>query len=66
MNPQQLAGLLGFLFVAAWAGLGFGDALLCLIGAAVFYLVTAFYRGELDLTDLAQRASASRPSGRVK
>lgn len=66
MNPQQLAALFGFLFVAAWAALGLGDAILCLIGAGVFYLVTAFYRGELDLTDLQQRASASRPSGRVR
>ena len=45
MNPQQLAAILGFLFVAAWAALGFGDAVLCLIGAAVFYLATAVYRG---------------------
>ena len=41
MNPQQLAAILGVLFVAAWAALGFGDAVLCLIGAAVFYLATA-------------------------
>jgi hypothetical protein len=60
MNPQQLAALLGFLFVAAWAALGIGDALLCLIGAAAFYLATAFYRGELDLTGLQQRASQPR------
>ncbi len=57
MKPQQLAALLGFLFVAAWAVLDLGDAVLCLVGAAVFYLVTAFYRGELDLTELQQRAS---------
>lgn len=60
MNPQQLAALLGFLFVAAWAALGFGDAVLCLIGAAVFYAVTAFSRGELDLAELQQRASEQR------
>ena len=62
MNPQQLAALLGFLFVAAWAALGFGDAVLCLIGAAVFYLATAVYRGELDLAELSQRASQPRAS----
>jgi hypothetical protein len=62
MNPQQLAALLGFLFVAAWITLGFGDALLCLIGAAVFYLATASYRGELDLAELQQRASQPRTS----
>jgi hypothetical protein len=60
MSSQQLAALLGFLFVAAWAALGLGDALLCLIGAAAFYLLTAFYRGELDLTELQQRASRPR------
>lgn len=60
MNPQQLAGLVGFLFVAAWIAFGVGDAILCLLGAAVFYAVIAFYRGELDLSDLQQRASNRR------
>ncbi len=36
---KQLSGLLGFLFVAAWIGFNFGDAILCLVGAVVFYLV---------------------------
>ncbi len=62
MNPQQLAGLLGFLFVAAWAALGFGDAVLCLVGAAVFYAATAFYRGELDLAEFQQRVAPRRNS----
>jgi hypothetical protein len=66
VNPQQLAALLGFLFVAAWAALGFGDALLCAIGAAAGYLVTAFYRGELDLEDLQQRSGRSRGSRAVR
>jgi hypothetical protein len=60
MNQPQHAALIGFLFVAAWAALGFGDAVLCLIGAAVFYAVTAFYRGELDLAELQQRAVGQR------
>ncbi len=60
MNSSQLAALLGFLFVAAWVALGFGDAVLCLVGAAVFYAATAFYRGELDLAALQQRASQPR------
>jgi hypothetical protein len=63
MNREQVAALLGFLFVAAWAALGFGDALLCLIGAAVFYAATAFYNGELDLTALQRRLSQP-PSAR--
>jgi hypothetical protein len=60
MNPQHIAALLGFLFVAAWAALGFGDAVLCLVGAAAFYAATAFYRGDLDLADLQQRAPTKR------
>ncbi len=60
MKPQQLASLIGFLFVAAWVALDFGDAVLCLVGAAVFYLATAFYHGELDLAALQQRATGPR------
>jgi hypothetical protein len=63
MNSNQLAALIGFLFVAAWIALGFGDAILCLIGAGVFYAVTAFYHGELDLAELQQRAR--QPRGRA-
>jgi len=66
MTPQQFTALLGFLFVAAWVGFGFGDAILCLIGAAVFYAAAALYRGELDLEALQQRATGPRPSGRVR
>ena len=64
MTSQQFAALLGFLFVAAWAAFGFGDAVLCLIGAGVFFLANAFYRGELDLAALAERASIARPRRR--
>ncbi len=63
MNPSQLSALLGFLFVAAWIALGFGDAVLCLVGAGVFYIASALYRGELDLAALQQRASQP-PSAR--
>jgi hypothetical protein len=60
MNAKQFAGLLGFLFVAAWIAFGFGHAILCLIGAAVFSVTTALYQGELDLADLQQRARQPR------
>ena len=66
MRPPQLAALIGFLFVAAWAALSFGDAILCLIGAAVFYMAAAVYGGEVDLAELQSRAAgprASRPIG---
>jgi hypothetical protein len=56
MNAKQFAALAGFLFVAAWIAFGFGDALLCLIGAGVFYAATALYLGELDLGEIQQRA----------
>ncbi len=55
MTSQQFAALLGFLFVAAWAALGFGDAVLCLIGAGIFLVANGVYRGELDLTTLQDR-----------
>jgi hypothetical protein len=66
MTPPYFAALIGFLFVAAWAALGFGDAVLCLLGAAVFYAAAAFYRGELDLAALQQRGGGSRQARSVR
>ena len=60
MKTTQFVTLLGFLFVAAWAALNFGDAVLCLIGGAVFYLAYALSSGELDLATLQERAARSR------
>lgn len=39
---KNLAALLGFAFVAAWIGFSFGEAILCLLGAALFYAVASF------------------------
>lgn len=47
--------LLGFLFVAAWIALSFGDAVLCLLGAALFYIVGAVLDGEIDLGEMQDR-----------
>lgn len=55
MNIKQYLALLGFLFVAAWIGFNFGDAILCLVGAGVFYAVGAVLQGELDLGDVQSR-----------
>ena len=60
MTSTQFAALLGFLFAAVWAALDFGDAILCLICAAVFYLAHGLYSGQLSLDDLQQRATQSR------
>jgi hypothetical protein len=47
-------------FVAAWIGFGFGDAILCLLGAAISYAVVSFLEGDLDLTDLQGRLDSTR------
>jgi len=61
MNTRPLAALLGFAFVAAWIALSFGYALLCLVGAAVFYALAAVLEGDIDLGELQSRVT-QRPS----
>jgi hypothetical protein len=67
MTPRQFAALLGFLFAAAWIGFGFGEAILCLLGAGVFagllYAGEAFLRGDIDLADVQTRARSAAHSG---
>jgi hypothetical protein len=60
MNPRHFAALLGFAFVAAWIALSFGYALLCLLGAGVFYALAAVFEGAVDLGDLQSRVTPSR------
>ena len=60
MNLKQFLGLLGFLFVAAWIAFNFGYAILCLVGAAVFYAIGAVLEGELDLGDVQSRIQRSQ------
>jgi hypothetical protein len=64
MNIKQYLALLGFLFVAAWIGFNFGDAILCLVGAGVFYIVGAVAQGELDLADVQSRIQRSQNTSR--
>jgi hypothetical protein len=59
-NRKYFAAVLGFAFVAAWIGFGFGDAILCLLGAAISYAVVSFLEGDLDLTDLQGRLDSAR------
>ena len=65
MTTRQFAALLGFLFAAAWIGFGFGDAILCLVGAGVFagllYAGEALLRGDIDLGDVQSRVRSAAP-----
>jgi hypothetical protein len=69
MTGRQFAAALGFAFVALWITLSFGWALLCLAGAAAFYLVALVLERALvgiTLQELASRvmreeALAPRP-----
>jgi hypothetical protein len=62
------AALLGFGFVAVWAGLGFMSAVYCLIGCAVSYLAPGIARrrgvaGPVRLSQASlRRRSPARPS----
>ncbi len=64
MSVKQHLGLLGFLFVAAWIGFNFGDAILCLVGAGIFYAVGSVLEGEIDLGDMQSRFQRSRSAPR--
>jgi len=64
MTIKQHLGLLGFLFVAAWIGFNFGDAILCLVGAAIFYAVGSVLEGEVDLGEMQSRFQRSRSAPR--
>jgi hypothetical protein len=55
MSPGQFTAALGFAFVAIWIGFDFAAAILCLVGALVFYLGGVLLLGQLDLADLQNR-----------
>jgi hypothetical protein len=56
--------LLGFLFVAAWIAFDFGQAVLCLVGAAIFYLIGEIVQGDLDLGEMQARIRRPPTSSR--
>jgi len=60
MNQKQFLALIGFAFAAAWITLGFGDAVLCLLAAGVFYAIGAFLEGELDPAEVSERLRGQR------
>ncbi len=55
MDQNQFLALLGFGFVTAWIGFGFGSAVLCLLGAALFWGAAAIFSGELELAEVQER-----------
>jgi hypothetical protein len=61
---KHYLGLLGFLFVAAWIAFDFGRAVLCLVGAVVFYLMGEVVQGELDLGEMQARIRRPPSSSR--
>ena len=64
MTGRQFAAALGFALVAVWITLSFGWALLCLAGAAAFYLVALVLERALvgiTLQELASRVMPEEP-----
>ena len=64
IDLKQFLAILGFLFVAAWIAFSFGHALLCLLGAGLFYAVGAVVQGELDLGEVQSRMQRSQGASR--
>jgi len=60
MNLKQLSALLGFFFVFTWIAFSFGEAVLCLLGALVFYGIAAVLQGDVDLADVQARVRAAQ------
>jgi hypothetical protein len=61
---KHYLALMGFLFVAAWIAFDFGRAVLCLVGAVVFYLIGEVVQGELDLGEMQARIRRPPSSSR--
>ncbi|MCP9489830.1 MAG: hypothetical protein MSC31_08125 [Solirubrobacteraceae bacterium MAG38_C4-C5] len=60
MSTKHAAAALGFAVVAAWIALGFGSAVLCLLGAAAGWAVAALATGELEPDELRARLDGAR------
>jgi hypothetical protein len=54
-DRRAFAAGIGFAFVAAWIAFSFGEAILCLLGAAAFWAVAAVIEGDVDLGELQSR-----------
>jgi hypothetical protein len=64
IDLKHFLALLGFLFVAAWIAFNFGYAILCLLGAGLFYAIGAVVQGELDLGEVQSRMQRSQGASR--
>ena len=64
IDLKHFLALLGFLFVAAWIAFNFGYAILCLLGAGLFYAIGAVAQGELDLGEVQSRMQRSQGASR--
>jgi len=63
MNQKPMLAALGFAFTAAWIGFNFGYAVLCLVGAAVFYAAGSFAQGDLDVAEVQDRLRGTGQGG---
>lgn len=66
IQRKHFAALMGFAFVAAWIGFSFGEAILCVLGAVLFYYAAAVLEGELDLGELQARLSGGQRRTRTQ
>jgi hypothetical protein len=64
IDLKHFLALLGFLFVAAWIAFNFGYAILCLLGAGLFYAIGAVVQGEVDLGEVQSRMQRSQGASR--
>ena len=60
MPAKYFAAFLGFAFVGMWIAVDFGAAVLCLLGALLFYGIAAFLQGDLDLEEIQSRFGSRR------
>lgn len=63
ITTKHTMAAIGFGFVAMWIATNFGYAILCLVGAAIFYIAAAVVQGELDLSDFPREFGRRSPPG---
>jgi hypothetical protein len=58
ISTRLFLAAVGFAFVAVWIGTNFGDAVLCLVGAVVFYIAGIYLEGVIDVDELRERLTS--------